>query len=125
MNEDESIAWSPNGRSIAYETTYDNRRTGAIDAQLKILGVRRGARRRVADPATVRPSWTPGSRGLVYIRGDVIAVAPDECTPPPDRPPDPTCRPEKEQPEEVWKVRADGRAARRLVIPASSQFPPQ
>jgi Tol biopolymer transport system component len=125
VNDDEAVAWSPSGRYIAFETTYDNRRTGAIDARLKTLAVRSGARRTVAHPATGRPWWTPGSRVLVYVRGDVVGVSPDQCTPPPDRPPDPTCRPEKETPEEIWKVRADGRGARRLVTPASSQFPPQ
>jgi Tol biopolymer transport system component len=125
MNEDDSIAWSPSGRFIAFETTYDNRRTGAIDARLRTLDVLRGARHTVTHPATVRPSWTPGSRVLVYMKGDVVGVSPVDCTPPPDRPPDPTCRPEKAVPEEVWKVRADGRRPRRLVTPASSQFPPQ
>jgi Tol biopolymer transport system component len=125
VNEDDSIAWSPSGRFIAFETTYDNRRTGALDARLKTLDLRTGARHVVAQPATVRPSWTPGSRALTYVRGDVIGVAPVDCTPPPDRPPDPTCRPEKEKPEEIWKVSAGGRGARRLVSPASSQFPPQ
>jgi Tol biopolymer transport system component len=125
INEDDSIAWSPSGRYIAFETTYDNRRTGAIDARLRTLDVHTTARHTVAHPASVRPSWTPGSGVLVYVRGDVVGVAPVDCTPPPDRPPDPTCRPEKAKPDEIWKVRADGRGARRLVTPASSQFSPQ
>jgi hypothetical protein len=42
VNFDGAIAWSPDGRLIAYETTYDNPHTGAIDARLKMLAVRTG-----------------------------------------------------------------------------------
>jgi Tol biopolymer transport system component len=125
LNDDSAIAWSPNGRKLAYETLYDNRRTGAIDAHLKSVDIRSGVRRTLADMATVRPSWAPEGRSLVYVHGDVVGVAPDACTPPPDRPPDPTCVPEKPVPEEVWRVGDDGRGARRVVRNASSQFPPQ
>ncbi|HEY0630835.1 MAG TPA: hypothetical protein VGC98_02180 [Thermoleophilaceae bacterium] len=125
MNDDGAIAWSPNGRTLAYETTYDNRRTGAIDAHLKSVAIRSGVRHTLVDMATARPSWAPGGRSLVYVRGDVVGVSPDTCTPPPDRPPDPTCVPETPVPEEVWRVGDDGHGARRLVRNASSQFPPQ
>jgi hypothetical protein len=119
---DGPIAWSPDGRLIAYETTYDNRHTGAIDARLKTLAVRTGKRRVLADPATDQPSWAPGGRSLVYVKGDVVGVAPDACTPPPDRPPDSSCHPEKPATEEVRTVGRDGRHGRRLVRNASSQF---
>jgi Tol biopolymer transport system component len=125
VNDDSAIAWSPNGRALAYETTYDNPRTGAIDAHLKSVAIRSGVRRTLADMAAARPSWAPGGRSLVYVHGDVVGVAPDTCTPPPDRPPDPTCVPETPVPEEVWRVGDDGHGARRLVRNASSQFPPQ
>src|SRR3954462_12776199 len=122
---EDALAWSPNGRALAFETLYDNRQTGAIDARLKSLSLRSGVRRRLSPMATVRPGWARNSRSLVYVRGDVVGVSPDECTPPPDRPPDPTCIPEKPVPEEVWRVGANGRGARRLVHNASSQFSPQ
>jgi Tol biopolymer transport system component len=125
VNDDGAIAWSPDGGLIAYETTYDNRRTGAIDARLKTLAVRTGTRRVLADPATSQPSWAPGGRSLVYVRGDVVGVSPSDCTPPPDRPPDPSCHPEKAPTEDVRSVGRDGRHRRRLVRNASSEFAPQ
>jgi Tol biopolymer transport system component len=125
VNPDDALAWSPNGRSLAFETLYDNRHTGATDAHLKSLAIRSGARRTLAGMATMRPSWAPGGHSLVYVHGDVIGVSPDSCTPPPDRPPDPTCVPEQPVPEQIWRVGAEGRGARRVVPNASSQFPPQ
>jgi Tol biopolymer transport system component len=122
----DALAWSPGGRKLAFEAEYDNRHTGAIDARLVTVAVRSGARRTLAPVATGRPSWARDGRSLVYVRGDVVSESPSDCTPPPDRPPDPSCHPTKgPPPEEVWRVAANGSKAHRLVRNASSQFPAQ
>jgi Tol biopolymer transport system component len=121
-----ALAWSPDGRVIAFGSDYDNTRSGAIDARLVTLDLRSGARRAVAEMSVGQPSWAPDGRSLVYVRGDVVGEAPGDCTPPPDRPPDPSCHPTPgSPPEEVWQIRADGSGARRLVRKASSEFPAQ
>jgi TolB protein len=106
VNSDTAPAWSHDGRRLAFETIYDNRRTGSTDARLVTLAVGTGARRTLADFATDTPTWSPRDRALVYLTGDIAIDT----------------KPVK---QEVWTVGARGASRRRLAGDAADDFSPQ
>jgi TolB protein len=106
VNGDAPPAWSRSGRELAFETMYDNQRTGSTDARLTVLSVATGARRTLADFAVDTPSWSPRDRSLVYLTGDLVIDT----------------KPVKQQ---IWTVSADGGRLRRIARGATDDFPPQ
>jgi len=106
MNDDASVAWSHDGRRLAFETTYDNPRTGSTDARLVVLDVATGKRRTLADVALGTPAWTAHDRGLIYLTGDLVADT----------------KPIK---QELWMVNVAGGRPRRIAREARDDFPPQ
>jgi Tol biopolymer transport system component len=106
VNDDASVAWSHDGRRLAFETTYDNPRTGSTDARLVVLDVATGMRRTLADVALGTPAWTVHDRGLIYLRGDLVVDT----------------KPIK---QELWMVDVAGGRPRRVARGARDDFPPQ
>jgi TolB protein len=106
VNNDQPLAWSRDGRRLAFETTYDNAKTGSTDAHLVTLAVGRGAMRTLADTASDTPSWTEGDHSLVYRTGDLVI---------------------DEDPVKVgiWSVEASGGRPQRIVRGAADHFAPQ
>jgi Tol biopolymer transport system component len=106
VNNDTPLAWSRDGRRLAFETTYDNRSTGSTDAHLVTLAVGSGAVRTLADVASDTPSWTRRDHSLVYLTGDLVI---DE---------DPVR-------VAIWSVDASGGRPHRIVRGAADHFAPQ
>ena len=74
------LAFSPNGRWIAFTSGYYNKSREADDARLVVVPVAGGRRRVLADLAHGELRWTPDSRSILYLRDDVIGSYPG--TPP-------------------------------------------
>ena len=106
VNAETPPAWSRDGRRLAFETTYDNRRTGSTDARLTLLLVATGARRAPGNFAVDTPSWSPHDRSLVYLTGDLVIDT----------------KPIRQQ---IWSVRPAGGKPRRIARGATDDFPPQ
>jgi dipeptidyl aminopeptidase/acylaminoacyl peptidase len=98
---DAPVDWSPDGRMIAFASSYDNFETGATDGKLIVASVATGERHVVADPAADRPNWAPDGRSILYLRGDIIGVY--------------NGGPVDYNEGDIWSVRPDGTGSHEVV----------
>lgn len=132
---DESPAWAPDGRSIAFQKgIYE---AGKPEDVLKSIDVwtvgadGHGARNVTHDGSAASPSWSPDGRALAYARGDGVFVVRRNGSGKRhvgrrSDPTQPAWSPDGRRittPGELWVVRAAGTGQRRLAVGASSESP--